>query len=435
MTIQRQYSLPNCRLVLEGWEDTTGEAVGGRPLLSMITNMECHFSGYDKPLTGGQELLDNLVRTVSRYVQEVLSGITRPAPPTTKSVARVQLQSMGGDLHRLTVNQAASGSDPSKYQVDLKTIQLFDLVEVMDQLVADVQTLPQLAVDLSPLPKRYVATQEPVTEKLMPATIGISSLAAAAIALFLIPVPEVMPPEVEPRPVTEEQVPGSNSNGLTPDSSPGSAPGSPPENTPENTPESDNLPENGDVENGDTSSNGQTNNNLNTNGLNGASNAIPSTSSSTDRGVENRQPQPSTSQADSDQSEARQITDTGASNGSSSDEIDQILGSAQPISDPDQLNELTLSLRDRVDRSWKRPEDMDEDLVYRVGISDTGVLIGFKAINDAAKDEVDTVPLRQLDTVPLSPETSAQLSVGQFRVVFRTTGVVEVSPWYGRLPE
>ncbi|WP_287280255.1 DUF4335 domain-containing protein, partial [Okeania sp. SIO2G5] len=140
MSIQRQYNRPNCKLVLEGPADTSASPTDGdNPLISAVTNVECHFAGHDMPLTGGQELLDGLVYAVSRYVQEVLSGITRPEVSNTKSVARVQLQPLGQDLHRLTVNQAATEADPSKYQVDLKTIQLFDLVETVDQLVADGQ--------------------------------------------------------------------------------------------------------------------------------------------------------------------------------------------------------------------------------------------------------------------------------------------------------
>ncbi|MEB3233477.1 MAG: DUF4335 domain-containing protein, partial [Leptolyngbyaceae bacterium] len=215
MTIQRQYTLANCKLVVEGWEDAVDPAAPPaiRPMVSIVTHVECHFSGVEKPLSGGQELLTNLVQTVSRYVQQVLSGVEHPVPSATQTTARVQMQAVEGDRHRLIVNQAGSGSDPSKYQVDLSTTQLFDLVEVVDQLVADGQTLPQLSVDLSPVPKRFVATQEPVTEKLLPATLGVSSLAVAAIALFLIPAPKVERPEVDSRPAIEEQAPESSSSG------------------------------------------------------------------------------------------------------------------------------------------------------------------------------------------------------------------------------
>ncbi|NEQ26135.1 MAG: DUF4335 domain-containing protein, partial [Microcoleus sp. SIO2G3] len=46
MTIQRQYSLPNCKLVLEGLSDPAAPIDPIRPLLSILVNAECHFSGY-----------------------------------------------------------------------------------------------------------------------------------------------------------------------------------------------------------------------------------------------------------------------------------------------------------------------------------------------------------------------------------------------------
>ena len=57
-------------------------------------------------------------------------------------------------------------------------------------------------------------------------------------------------------------------------------------------------------------------------------------------------------------------------------------------------------------------------------------MVGFKPINESATKWVNTVPLNDLETVPVSAADSFQTSVGQFRIVFRTTGVVEVSPWY-----
>lgn len=433
MTIQRQYDRPNCKLVLEGPADTNGSSLDGEPsLISAVTNVECHFAGHDTPLTGGQELLDGLVYAVSRYVQEVLSGITRPEASNMKSVARVQLQPLGEDLHRLTVNQAATASDPSKYQIDLKTIQLFDLVETVDQLVADGQTLPALGVDLSPLPRRYVATQEPIAGKLLPPALGVSTLAAAAIALFLLPIPDIAPPEVEPRPTTEEQLPG-DSSGSSPN---GVGTGDDP------------LESSGD---GPSSTNGTTEEN----GIETASNPSPPTQSSNGStpGVV-VPPETKPGQDDTNTSaeaigdnapDPKDISEINAIVRDTSESvpkglpdpeaIDQILGTAQPIADPDQLNDLTLQLRDRIARSWKQPDDLDDDLIYRVGVAESGDMVGFKPINDQATEWADTVPLKDFDTVPVSAADSFQTSVGQFRVVFRTTGVVEVSPWYGRLPE
>ncbi|MEM9214549.1 MAG: DUF4335 domain-containing protein [Cyanobacteria bacterium P01_F01_bin.150] len=429
MTIQRQYNRPNCKLVLEGPADSNGAiADKENPLISAVTSVECHFAGYDTPLTGGQELLDGLVYAVSQYVQEVLSGITRPEASKTKSVARVQLQPLGEDLHRLTVNQAASESDPSKYQVDLKTIQLFDLVETVDQLVADDQTLPALGVDLSPLPRRYVATQEPVADKLLPAALGVSSLAVAAIALFLLPVPKINPPEIEPRPVTEELAPGLESDGTTPNTS----------GTGDDPP----VTEEEEIDAGDAGSDASSGSSITPGQTASASNANDVTSASGQaRDSGNIVSAATDSEANAviidDERDATVDSAPKAVLSEQPDaaEIDKILGTAQPIADPDQLDTLTLQLRNRIDQAWKRPEDLADDLIYRVGVTESGDMVGFKPVNELATKWVDTIPLSDFDTVPVSAANSFQTSVGQFRVVFRTTGVVEVSPWYGRLPE
>lgn len=426
MTIQRQYTLANCKLVVEGWEDAVDPAAPPaiRPMVSIVTHVECHFSGVEKPLSGGQELLTNLVQTVSRYVQQVLSGVEHPVPSATQTTARVQMQSVEGDRHRLIVNQAGSGSDPSKYQVDLSTTQLFDLVEVVDQLVADGQTLPQLSVDLSPVPKRFVATQEPVTEKLLPATLGVSSLAVAAIALFLIPAPKVERPEVDSRPAIEEQAPESSSSGPG-----GPEPGigiTPEGDADEANPDaSSSVTETQPLEDGEAIADGEDDVT--------PSDSDPDASETEDTATEADAPDPSDTAevdipdlADGEADSAATLPDT--------DEVDDLLRSAQPIADPDQLADLTRLLRDRIDQVWDRPETLTQNFVYRVGVSEVGELVGFTVVDDQGFDDPADNPLTRLETAPVSVG-DVERPVGQFRVVFRTTGVVEVSPWYGRLPE
>jgi hypothetical protein len=116
------------------------------------------------------------------------------------------------------------------------------------------------------------------------------------------------------------------------------------------------------------------------------------------------------------------------------DEVDDLLRSAQPIADPDQLADLTRLLRDRIDQVWDRPETLTQNFVYRVGVSEVGELVGFTVVDDQGFDDPADNPLTRLETAPVSVG-DVERPVGQFRVVFRTTGVVEVSPWYGRLPE
>ena len=77
----------------------------------------------------------------------------------------------------------------------LTTVQLFDLVEAIDQFVADSVTLPNLTLQLKPLSRRYRPPDEPLAQRAVPATLGIASLVVMAFALFFIPSPEVREPE------------------------------------------------------------------------------------------------------------------------------------------------------------------------------------------------------------------------------------------------
>src|ERR687885_341943 len=201
MTIRRQYSLPNCTLVLEGLSDgSAASQLDKRPVLSILMSAECYVTGLGEPLSGGREFFESLVRVVSSYAQEFMSGVHYP-DRYGPNLGMVQLQRIDGNLHRLTFLPASTGSpsqidqktEPSA-KVDLTTVQLFDLVEAIDQFFADTQTLPELSLQLTPISKRYVKSAEPLAKRSLPAVVGVSSLALAAMAFFLVPVPEVPRP-------------------------------------------------------------------------------------------------------------------------------------------------------------------------------------------------------------------------------------------------
>lgn len=225
MTIQRLYSLPNCKLLLEGMsaEGPTGKADFSK-VLSVLMNAECRFEGKGQPLSGGREFFESLVRAVSSYAQEFLSGVPSPLHQNGQA-GSVQIRKIQDDLHRLTFQEntetapEAQGKELLEKNIDLTTVQLFDLVEAVDQFFADPLTLPDLSLNLRPVSKREVASAEPVAKRALPAGIGISSFALAAIAFFLLPVPEV-PPRTEPGLETETEVEieteGSGSNLETP---------------------------------------------------------------------------------------------------------------------------------------------------------------------------------------------------------------------------
>lgn len=80
-------------------------------------------------------------------------------------------------------------------------MQLFDLVEAVDQFLADTQTLPDLTLELTPVPKRFAQARQPMTQQVVPAAVGVTSLTLAAIALFWVPIPQVQrPSQLTPQP-------------------------------------------------------------------------------------------------------------------------------------------------------------------------------------------------------------------------------------------
>jgi len=209
MTIRRQYSLPNCTLILEGLS-TSQSTGGGRPPLTILIRCECHLAGLKKPLVGGRSLLENLAVAVSQFAQESLSGVRRPTKTSFDGkVTSVQLERVDLSTSRLvvppdllldtTVGAASRGDTDSvptatAFEINLSTVQTFDLVEAFDQLLADTQTLPDLSLNFSPLPRKYSTERRSVTHRAAPAALGVTSLAVAAVAFFFIPVPKVEKP-------------------------------------------------------------------------------------------------------------------------------------------------------------------------------------------------------------------------------------------------
>jgi Domain of unknown function (DUF4335) len=221
MTIRRQYSLPNCTLVLDGLSDgnSTSGIHDSRPVMSSLFNAECHFVGREQPLLGGKEFLTSLVLTVSNYAQEFLSGIHQPVPPTPATDSLVSLTK--GDrenTHYLqakldpSLNPTADGSA----EVKLSTIQLFDLLEAIDQFLADRRTLPDLTIPLRPVTK---AIAQPISAQATPIGLGFVSLVVASLIGYALPAPKVSKPQlgtpapiVAPRTATPSGTPPAPAN-------------------------------------------------------------------------------------------------------------------------------------------------------------------------------------------------------------------------------
>jgi hypothetical protein len=371
MTIQRQYSLPNCKLVVEGLGEEVIAPTGfGRPVLTRVINAECHMLGQEKPLAGGREFLESLSQSVSNYAQEFLSGV--PHPHHSSQSDLVQLQRIDTNLHRLTVKPqvGGNGAEPAApMQMDLRTVQLFDLVEAIDQLYADAQTLPDLGLKLTPVSRRYAVTHES-PRWIVPAALGTASVAVAALALFFTPIPERRTePTAETTPQTTTAVsPTPAASPPSPDSSPAVSP-TPiavnPTATPAASPEA-------------------------------SPTATPAAS-----------PEASPT-ADADE---------------------ELLNSAPTITDPIRLESLTRSLYDTLDQSWRTTPTFTEDLVYRVGVAENGDILGFRYVNQPALDFVKETPLLDLRYNPT--DTPRREALAQFKVVFKPNGVLEISPWDG----
>ncbi|MBT9316097.1 DUF4335 domain-containing protein [Leptothoe spongobia] len=194
MTIQRQYVLPNCSLVLEGLSADASN------VLSILANAEFKIVGLEKPLAGGSEFFRALVDAIGAYCQRLLSGLDHPDHISSQS-SLVSVEPDEGQYHRLLIKpdvleDLADSSEKSAPQtIRLSTVQLFDMAEAIDQFHADAQTLPDFSVNLAPLPRKYVRASEPLAQRAIPPLLGFGTLAVAALGLFFLPVPELVEPE------------------------------------------------------------------------------------------------------------------------------------------------------------------------------------------------------------------------------------------------
>ncbi len=191
--IQRQYSLPNCTLSLEGFSDRPKtSATESRPLITMLMNAECRLAGQADVLKGGRDFLESLVRATSLYAQVVLSGVQASQ---LLSREQVQLQKVGLNRHQLLFKNPEAPTGEASQAFTLSSVQLFDLIEAIDQLLSDPQTLPDLSRTLAPISRQHIQSKRPIADQVVPAAVGMASLAVAAIALSMLPTPEIQRPD------------------------------------------------------------------------------------------------------------------------------------------------------------------------------------------------------------------------------------------------
>lgn len=366
MNIQRKYSLPNCTLLLEGLSDVTRAAQFQemRPELSILVNAECYLSGYNQPLTGGREFFESLVRAVSGYAQEFLSSVPNPQAHNQESEL-VEFQKVDSNRHRLIIHSEGasegfeSHSNNSKrppIEIDLNTVQLFDLVEAVDQFFADSQTLPELSLELQPVTRRYGGASPALIRQAVPAAVGVSTLAVAAIAFNLIPPPQMRPPQPKP----DEQT-SSTTKSITPPVSAAPTPIAAATLTPTPTPT----------------------------------------------------PTPTAN--------AKPVVK----------DLEALLNTVSEITDPSQLRALNRQVYNQIHPAWTNRSGLNEELIYRLGVAADGAIVGYKAVNKEANLRVGQTPLPNLLYNPANRAPISNEPIAQFRVVFNTQGVLEVSPWRG----
>ena len=369
MNIQRKYSLPNCTLLLEGLSDAskTTQFQEMRPELSILVNAECTLSGYTQSIAGGREFFESLVRAVSAYAQEFLSNISNPQAHNSESEL-VQLEKVNPNRHKLSVRSDIpqgdlnNGGAKQKIEINLNSVQLFDLVEAVDQFFADTQTLPELTLELQPVARGHSAVSGALLEQAVPAGVGLAGLAAAAIAFNLMPAPEIKEPAEVQKKVDE------TSQSVNPEVQP------------------------------TTSSNNQVQ-------------PTPAANNTTNSSV------PTPTQSPSSPSTVR--------------DLEKLIGSAPAIKNSSRLRKLNSQVYSQLNQAWQNRQGLQSDIVYRIGAAGDGAIIGYKAENQTANAAIEITPLPKVLYNPASSSAIANEPIAQFKVVFRRTGVLEVSPWLG----
>ncbi|AFZ00681.1 DUF4335 domain-containing protein [Calothrix sp. PCC 6303] len=388
MNIQRKYSLPNCTLLLEGLSDSSRAAhyQDMRPELSILVNAECYLSGLSKPLVGGREFFESLVRAVSGYAQLFLSNVPNFQVSNQNSEI-VQIHKVDPNCHRLVMHPETEQdlnsnlqTTPEPVETDLNTVQLFDLVEAIDQFFADSQTLPELTLQLQSVSKHDSGiSQGALIKQAVPATVGLSGLAAAAVVLSLIPVPSVK--ELQP----QEQVSSkTETTNVTPSLAASDTP-------------------------------------------------IPTVATSEPASVVPT-PTVSASMVTAEAATATPSTTpvpTATGSPGVNANLESLLATVPEITDASQLRSLNRQVYNSINPAWTNRGSLPEDVVYRVGVAADGAIVGYKAVNKGANDVVDQTPLPGLLYNPATRATVANEPIAQYRVVFRKQGVLEVSPWNG----
>jgi len=103
------------------------------------------------------------------------------------------------------------------------------------------------------------------------------------------------------------------------------------------------------------------------------------------------------------------------------------------ITDPATLQDLNEKLYNQIDQNWTQLPTFSNHLVYRVAVKSNGAIATYEAVNPAANDYLNEIPLNMLSNSNLTDRAdSSQESVAKFLVMFTPGGLLEVSPWVSK---
>ncbi len=364
MSIRRQYSLPNCTLILDGISDGS-RSNEVRPLMSTLVNAECHISGQKKPLSGGMEFFQQLITAVSNYTQELLSKVVNA--PTAQQVGKVRLEK--GQEHRLIAQ-----SEQGEVDWQLSTVQLFDLTEAIDQFLADGSTLPTLLVGIQPTAR---TAKGAISAQNAPIGLGLSGLAATALAFYLMPAPTkiTLPdPAASTAPVSKtSDKPKPNDKPPTPAASPVGAKQSVPITSPVTNPSTSPI---------------------------SSPSASPSSS-----------PSPAASKKPVERSAVDPKTND----------------------NPTQVAFIERKLRREINQQWEDRKGISDKLQYTLTADEEGKIVSYAPKNSVAESKKDIIPLPKMvpanaEKDPEKAETSESPAkkTADFTVSFTPNGAIEI---------
>jgi hypothetical protein len=390
MTIQRQYSLPNCVLTLEGM-DSLAEAGEARPTLSVLLSVTCQFPAHNFSFSCDRSFFEQFAQVVSQYAQSGLSGIRSPQLPLTLDPHQpsVTLVPADGGKHKLLLVPPPNPEGPDERsarsgqvaEILLTPLQLFDLVETIDQVYGDPKTLPDAKQLFSPVSRHDLANAEPLVQRAAPVAVGASGLAVAAGVLFLLPVPKVQQPKdvLRPKPTPTPQ------SQTTPQPQAQAQP-SPSRPEPSLQP------------------------------------IAPAPASNTPASTTAASPAPTTSAAGAIAPTAKAPSATAGSQAA-----DALITPAKPITNRNQLAALERYLYGELNNAWKDRQAAAIALNYRVSVGEDGSIIGYLPENALAQSAVNQTPLPKLLFTPLDRSRTGE-PTASFQVSFSQADGVQITP-------